>query len=404
MKTPDAVSDQYTRYPYPEPAEDIPTWLQSFNYDIYHPGDYAGLFWPEGRPRSRLKILVAGCGSMQAAVIAHQNPDCQATGIDFSRASIAHEERLRDRHKLENLTLETMNLVDAAKLGQRFDLIVCSGVVHHLADPGEGVRALASVLEGNHGVLVMMLYGRLGRIGIYPLQDAFRRLQIPQSPEGVQAVRAIIKRLPAYHPGRRYFEYSPEMQSDAAVVDTFLHPQDTPFTVHEVLELVEAGGLRFQSWLDNGIYNHGWDEVTAAVSERDRWSIVESLTWNITTHTFIASKPERDPRSEITFGGEGWVNYVPQRRPTLQASVFESNKFSRDGFEFTLSPLEAVLFAEANGRRTAADILRHKALGSLPIEKRKEFARAFYERMWRMGHMFFSLVPVAGLSHRSQEL
>jgi len=395
MNTPVTCSDQYTRYPYPEPGEDLPAWLQSFNYDAYDPGIYAALFWPEGRPKGDLNILVAGCGSMQAAVIAYKSPECRVTGIDFSPTSIAHEERLRDRHKLKNLALETMNLIDAPNLGQRFDLIICSGVVHHLPDPGQGVRALASVLEGSHGALVMMLYGRLGRIGIYPLQDAFRRLKVPQSPEGVQTVRSIVKRLPPYHPGRRYFEYSPEMDSDSAIVDTFLHPQDMAFQVHEVLELIEANGLRFQSWLDTGLYNSGYDHVTAHVSDRDRWSIVESLAWNITTHHFLACKPERDRRSEIAFVGDAWLAYVPQRRPTIQASAFEANKFGRDGVEFSLSPMEAVLFVEANGRRTAADILRHKALASLSIDKRKEFAREFYGRMWRLGHMFFSLVPLS---------
>jgi SAM-dependent methyltransferase len=402
MKTSDIVSDQYTQFPYPEPGDDLPTWLQTFNYDHYHPGDYAALFWPEGRPRVDLNILVAGCGSMQAAVVAFQNPECRVTGIDFSETSIAHEERLRDRHKLQNLELKVMNLLDAPDLGQQFDLIICSGVLHHLRDPRQGVRALSSVLEASHGALITMLYGQLGRIGIYPLQDAFRRLKIPQSLEGIQTVRSIIKRLPAYHPGRRYFEYSPEMQFDAAIVDTFLHPQDTAYRVHEVLDLIEANGLKFQCWLDNGTYHYGWEALAADVPDRDRWSIVESLTWNIMTHHFIACRPERDPRSEINFVGDGWLAYFPQPRPTIQASLLEHGKFTRDGFEFSLSPAEAVLLGEANGRRTAADILRHKALGSMPMEERRNFARQFYERMWRLGHMFFPSVATKGRSRPSE--
>jgi 2-polyprenyl-3-methyl-5-hydroxy-6-metoxy-1,4-benzoquinol methylase len=401
MKTSSLVSDQYSRYPYPEPGDDIPTWLKSFNYDLYHPGVYAALFWPEGRPRADLNILVAGCGSMQAAVVAFQNPECRVTGIDFVEASIAHEQQLRERHNLQNLTLEAMNLFDVANLGQQFDLILCTGVLHHLADPGQGVRALSSALEPSHGALIAMLYGRLGRSGIYPLQDAFRRLQVPQSPEGVRMVRSIIKRLPAYHPGRRYFEYSPEMESDAAVVDTFLHPQDTAFCVPEVLDLIEASGLKFQCWLDNGMYNYGWDSLTAEIPDRERWSIVESLAWNITTHNFIACRPERDKRSAVDFSADGWLTCFPQGRPTIQASLLEDGKFTRDGFEFSLSPMEAVLLAEANGRRTVVDILRHKLLGALPGEERRAFARRFYERMWRLGHMFFSSVPVKARSRPS---
>ena len=179
-----------------------------------------------------------------------------------------------------------MNLLDAPNLGQQFDLIICSGVLHHLTDPGQGVRALSSVLEASHGALIAMLYGRLGRSGIYPLQDAFRRLQIPQSSGGHPDRPLDHQTSAGVSPGRRYFEYSPEMQFDAAIVDTFLHPQDIAYRVHEVLDLIEANGLKFQCWLDNGTYNHGWESLVADVPDRDRWSIVESLTWNITSAPF----------------------------------------------------------------------------------------------------------------------
>ena len=93
MSSPNPVADQYSSFPYPEPGDDIPTWLTSFNYDGYEPAKFSVKFWPEGRPKSDLSILVAGCGSMQAAVVAFNNPECRVTGIDFSDASIAHEER-----------------------------------------------------------------------------------------------------------------------------------------------------------------------------------------------------------------------------------------------------------------------------------------------------------------------
>jgi len=63
----------------PEIGDDIPTWLRRYNYDFYDPRAYAPLFWPEGRPKKGLDILVAGCGTMQGAVIAFLNPECLAS-------------------------------------------------------------------------------------------------------------------------------------------------------------------------------------------------------------------------------------------------------------------------------------------------------------------------------------
>jgi hypothetical protein len=128
-----------------------------------------------------------------------------------------------------------------------------------------------------------MLYGKLGRIGIYPLQDAFRRMRIPQTAEGVATVRSIINRLQPRHPGRWYFEHSQEMRSPAAIVDTFLHRQDVAYNVQELLNLVEGNGLKFQGWLDGAPYNIGFpdqnlESLCKDFPDRDRWSIVENLT------------------------------------------------------------------------------------------------------------------------------
>lgn len=99
MNSADPVEVQYSHYAYPEPGDDIPVWQRSNNYNLYDPSLCSTLYWPVGRPRRNLEILVAGCGTMQAAVLAFNNPECKFTGIDFSAISIAHEERLRQNHQ-----------------------------------------------------------------------------------------------------------------------------------------------------------------------------------------------------------------------------------------------------------------------------------------------------------------
>jgi SAM-dependent methyltransferase len=363
-------------------------------------------FWPEGRPKSDLSILVAGCGSMQAAVVAFNNPECRVTGIDFSDASIAHEERLRERHKLTNLMVRAMDLLEVSSLQRQFDLIICTGVLHHLPNPAEGLTALSRVIEPSHGVMVLMLYGKLGRIGIYPLQDAFRRMRIPQTSEGVATVRSIINRLQPRHPGRWYFEHSLEMRSPAAIVDTFLHRQDVAYNVQELLDLVEGSGLKFQGWLDSGPYNIGFpdqdlESLCKGFPDRDRWSIAEGLMMlRLTNHNFLACRPERDKNSQIDFSGEQWLSYFPTRHPSAGFSQWTEGKFTREGYEFELSSAEAVLFVEANGRQAVSTLLKHKRLAGMAQGERLALGRAFYERMWRHGHMFFSAVPVKARSNR----
>jgi SAM-dependent methyltransferase len=388
------VERQYSEYSYPEPGDDIPTWLKSWSYGCYDPSRYEVLHWPEGRPKENLEVLIAGCGTMQAAVLAFNNPECRITGIDFSPTSIAHEERLRERHNLTNLTLQKMDLCDAAALGRSFDFIVSSGVLHHLPDPNQGLRALASVLEPVHGVMCLMVYGRMARVGVYALQDAFRRMGVPQTAEGIKFVRATIQRLPPRHPARWYFDTSPEMNSDAAIVDTFLHTQDTAYSVQDVLHFVENNGLVFKGWLDSAPYNDDSFGLDQNIADRDRWCIAENLSGRMGQHRFMASLPPRAPVSDVSFEGAHWLKYCPQRNPDLRLSDADPNKCFREGHEFAMSQLEAMLLELANGRKPIAQILKHKQFAHHGADQRTALAKDFYRRMWRQGHVFYSAAPV----------
>jgi SAM-dependent methyltransferase len=394
MDVPSSVEEQYLQYSYPEPGDDIPQWLKTWSYAPYDPSLYEAQFWPEGRPRADLNILVAGCGTMQGAVLAFRNPGCNITAIDFSQTSLSHEQRLREKHNLNNLILHKMDLRDVSKLDQSFDLIVSSGVLHHLPDPDEGLRALASVLEPRHGAMLLMLYGRFARIGVYALQDVFRRLRIPQTADGVKFVRATIQRLPPRHPARWYFDTSAEMSSDAAIVDTFLHKQDTAYSVEDVLAFAEKNGVRFKGWLDSALYSQEWDGIDPNLPDRDRWSAAENISGRIAQHRFMVSLPERDSQSQITFEDSRWLNYFPQCHPELRPSDFDSNKAVRGNYEVSVSPFEAILLTESKGSKPIGQIMKHKGLAGIEPGKRNALTKNFYTLMFQLGHVFLSVVPI----------
>jgi 2-polyprenyl-3-methyl-5-hydroxy-6-metoxy-1,4-benzoquinol methylase len=53
---------------------------------------------------------------------------------------LGHEAYLKHKHGSDNLELFRMTLGDVGSLGRTFDLIVCTGVLHHLPDPGAADR------------------------------------------------------------------------------------------------------------------------------------------------------------------------------------------------------------------------------------------------------------------------
>jgi len=209
----DPVARQYERWVYPEPIADLPAWLEH-NWQWFDPSHAHVLMWPDRPLVPGMDILVAGCGTNQAAVIAFTNPGARVLGIDVSRASLGHNRALADAHAMANLELLHLPIEQVGDLGRDFDLIISTGVLHHMADPAGGMSALGRCLRPE-GVLALMLYARTGRVGVEMLQAAFRDMGLAQDDASVQVVRQVIDGLPPDHPVRAYPGIAPDLGSDA---------------------------------------------------------------------------------------------------------------------------------------------------------------------------------------------
>ena len=103
----DVVTRQYERYRYPQPIEDLEVWLAN-NWQWFDPSHAHRVFWPDREYQPDLDILIAGCGTNQAAVFAFMNPDAKVTAIDISQPSLDHQQYLKDKHGLFNLDLNLL--------------------------------------------------------------------------------------------------------------------------------------------------------------------------------------------------------------------------------------------------------------------------------------------------------
>ena len=87
----------------------------------------------------------------------------------------------------------------ANAIAERFELIECSGVLHHLADPAAGLAVLRGLLAPG-GVMKLGLYARRGRRAIQAARDFAAGLGEPMTPAGLRRVRQALLALPAAHP------------------------------------------------------------------------------------------------------------------------------------------------------------------------------------------------------------
>ena len=353
----DAVREQYERWVYPEPIADLGN---NKLWDFGDPDFLGRAYWPHRRPREDLRILVAGCGPNSAARYAYRHRKSTVVGVDISEASLAHARCLKEKHGLENLTLHRLPVEEVPGLGQSFDLIDSTGVLHHLADPAAGLRALAGSLAAD-GVVHVLLYAKHGRAGIYLCQELFRILRLEQSPEDVATVKAVLAALPREHPVHHCVSGPNDLAFDSGVVDTFLHSRDRPFTVGDCFDLVDAAGLVLQGWVNRYAYDPSrlaqprLRELVGRLPEREAMQALELIDSRIATHTFYACRRDRDPAQyRVDFSGTGFMDMVAVPRPgwvrdaagnlLLQSSI--------TGRRIELRERRAAVAAQVDGKRT----------------------------------------------------
>jgi SAM-dependent methyltransferase len=139
--------------------------------------------------------------------------------------AIAEHNRLKRERSLDNLEVRQLDLRQSPNQGRTFDLIFSTGVLHHLEQTEEGLRALAAVLD-HRGAMIVMLYGSVARVGVYLLQDAFKRMGLVADQEGVELARRMLSDLPKHQFFHWYSLNAPDLKSDAGLVDTLLNAQD----------------------------------------------------------------------------------------------------------------------------------------------------------------------------------
>src|SRR3954464_6185488 len=96
------VRDFYDRYPYPAPVESLDSYRRHWEDPQRRRVDFH-LFWPHRPYKEDRSILIAGCGTSQAAKHALRWPAAQVTGSSPRATSVRCTEQLKRKHDLRNL-------------------------------------------------------------------------------------------------------------------------------------------------------------------------------------------------------------------------------------------------------------------------------------------------------------
>jgi tetratricopeptide (TPR) repeat protein/SAM-dependent methyltransferase len=237
------VRAQYEANPYPRwvRLQEAVTPLPLKNY-LASRFPFAGLL--EAQLPEKPEVLIAGCGTGQYALeLAQQFVMGDVLGMDLSRASLAHAARKAAEAGVSQVKFGQGDILKAGSLSRRFGLIESSGVLHHMADPFAGWRALVDCLEPN-GLMLLAFYSEAARRAIAETRAWILREGFAATPEGIRACRA---QLMTQDPqGRlRTILTSPDFFSTSACRDLLFHVQEHNLALEDIDAFLSANGLRF---------------------------------------------------------------------------------------------------------------------------------------------------------------
>lgn len=390
------VAAQYEALPYPprEPSDEdsrlIGTWLDDLDLLNHH------CFRGERKFDTNFRVLVAGGGTGDGTIfIAQQLRERGIVGarvvhLDLSAAAIEIAQARAKRRGLDGVEFIQGNLLDLPTMSLgKFDFINCVGVLHHLPDPEAGLAALLPSLARD-GAMAILLYGKVGRIGVYHAQEILRHLPAAATyADRIEQTKRLIATLPRTNWLARSAELHPDLHQggDAALYDLLLHSQDRAYDVEEIyrwftddhgLHLyfsdVHRGRLPYlpSTWL------YDMPELAAIEMkpQREQESLAELVGGDLVLHAFFVTRsgntcaPYADLRYVPFFLRESY----PASGLSLAAVIDGHNgkpfllTHSQSGLRREMTPTVAVrqIFLEIDGHRSWREIFdlvrRHRDL------------------------------------------
>ncbi|MEE8444612.1 MAG: class I SAM-dependent methyltransferase [Alphaproteobacteria bacterium] len=387
----DRVRDQYEELPYPprDPADEhtrLATGSPSHILEIDH-YIYAGARdWSEP-----FRVLIAGGGTGDALIMLAQqlhDAGCPAEihYLDVSTASRKVAEQRAAVRKLDNIEFHTGSLLDAGDLGI-FDYIDCCGVLHHLDDPSAGFRALAGALAEDGGI-GLMVYGELGRTGVYHAQDMLRMIAADgPSADRIATARKLVEALPPSNWLSRNPAISDYKREDAALFDMLLHSRDKAYRVPELVAEIEGADLRPAAFVAPAIYDPNTfvrdpelRKTLRRLSWLERCAFTELLCGNLLKHmvycVHAALKADTVAKPDPTA-----IPVLKDDGAELAGAIGADGAVTITGDGIALNaklpPLAPAILRLIDGRRSIADIRADIGASATDEDFQRQFAALY---------------------------
>jgi SAM-dependent methyltransferase len=369
------LSDFYQRFPYPWRPSKFDALVDP-SFEIAMLNQNIGDFTHSRIPPQPM-IWVAGCGTNQALITALRFPEASVLGSDLSLKSLEICSNNARALGVNNLELERES-INRISYKERFDYIICTGVIHHNADPEIPLRQIAEALKPS-GILELMVYNRFHRITTSAFQKVVRLInrttQVSNLELDISTARKLIDDLPAKNALYNSVNFR-RKQEEAPFADGLIHPVEHSYTVETINEVAARCGLELLLPCVNP-YDALDDSYNWNLEFKDRYlqdqynDLPDPTRWQVTNLLLFEQSPllwfyfqrkdSPSPRKTENEICDQFLNTTFKKASTLQTLFLESD----DG-RYSASPKQ-IPYPVISPRSAVRDVFE-AADGSAPIK------------------------------------
>lgn len=243
-KISESVQGQYEVNPYPrweitkisEKRVTLGKWLSSYSKK-FQEKKFQNITHP--------KILIAGTGTGQQAIsTASTIKNAAVDAFDLSKSSLAYAIRKTDEFKINNINFFQADLFNLDFMVDKFDLVQCSGVLHHTSDPLAGLNSLKSKCSEN-GLIQIGLYSKFARASLNKIRNDIKALNIGKSHNEILEYRNKIIADDDYKNELGVISKWGDFYTTSMFRDLCFHEQEIQFDCMDLKNLIDNAGLKF---------------------------------------------------------------------------------------------------------------------------------------------------------------
>lgn len=236
------VKKQYESYPYPR-WESL-DYKRTTHYSQALQQEYGNIRFPKYLNEDSIKVLIAGCGTGRHALhVAKYFRNVDVTAVDLSNASLAYAKGKADEFGIENISFYQADLLQLGMLEDKFHIIECSGVLHHIKENELALKNLISALKPD-GLIKIALYSERARTPVKNIRQLFKRENSHLDPNRIKMIRQAIFSS-TNMPGKDQLVQSDDFYSISGTVDLLFHEYEKRFTPKSLKEMLEKHNLSF---------------------------------------------------------------------------------------------------------------------------------------------------------------